>query len=467
MNSRSIYERVYRRIIFPMLSGRPVGRRTASYLRQAEAAEWWSESTLRQHQLNELVRLTEFALTHSPWYRDYANVVGRGHLEINTIEDLSRWPVIDRETVVNAGRRFFSETITSYTSGATGGSTGQPMRFRFNADSAQRRAATAYRGYNWAGAGFGAKTLALWGTQFTNVGWKRRAHDWLATTLKRQTTVSCFEFNEQSMAACLDRMQRFRPHVIHAYTNPLFEFARYLRATNQEPPRPRSIVVGAERLHDFQRSLIESTFHAPIFETYGCREFLLIGAECDRHEGLHLSSDTLLVEILDEDGEPTPDGHVGNVVITDLTNLAMPLIRFANGDRAVAGFGRCSCGRSLPVLKSVEGRVIDLIHLPDGQIITGLVFPHLMKDYPRIKRFRVTQTAPWIIRLEVVADPPIDEATRNDIERNISQMAGPRLQIEWSPVDTIPLTRTGKHQVVIGLDAGHKPIRQVDQAHIS
>src|SRR2546423_8189267 len=98
------------------------------------------------------------------------------------------------------------------------------------------------------------------------------------------------------------------------------------------PHSPKSILVGAEKLHPFQRELIERVFGAPVFETYGSREFMLIGAECDRHDGLHLTAEQLLVEVLEDDGSPTPQGEEGNVVVTDLYNYGMPFIRYATGD---------------------------------------------------------------------------------------------------------------------------------------
>src|SRR5207253_1358560 len=172
------------------------------------------------------------------------------------------------------------------------------------------------------------------------------------------------------------------PEVIVAYTNPLYVFARALAQRRVTPFSPRAIVVGAEKLHGFQRELIEAVFQAPVFETYGSREFMLIAAECDRHAGLHVTADNLVVEVLDDDGRPTPGGEEGNVVVTDLFNYGMPFIRHVIGDRAVAGWGTCPCGRGLPLLKKVTGRRLDILRTPDGRQIPGEFFPHLLKDFP-------------------------------------------------------------------------------------
>src|SRR5690606_21936692 len=138
-----------------------------------------------------------------------------------------------------------------------------------------------------------------------------------------------------------------------------------------------SIVVGAEKLHDFQRDLIERVFEAPVFETYGSREFMLIGAECEHHDGLHVTAENLIVEVIDDDGNPVPEGTEGDVAITDLTNLGMPFIRYRNGDRAVAAEGDCACGRTLPRLARVAGRRLDVLTTPDGRQLPGEFFPHI------------------------------------------------------------------------------------------
>jgi len=458
MTSRSLYERAYRRCVFPVVSGRLLGRRTARYLAAAEAAQWWSVDTLARHQLQAIAELCQHAQNNCPWYRAQAEQLGLDARRIDHLDEFRRWPVLNRETVVSAGELMYSDHSGPVTCSATGGSTGIPMAYRFDRDSGQRRAATTYRGYGWASAGLGAKTLSIWGTDFQPASWRRRVRDGMINRLKRQRTLSCFAFDTKSMSDYFGQLQRTRPQIIHAYTNPLYEFARFLRENSLSPPPPRSILVGAERLHGFQRDEIESAFKAPVFETYGSREFLLIGAECDRHEGLHISADTLFLEILDDDGQPTPPGDEGHVVITDLTNRAMPLIRFANGDRAIAARSLCSCGRSLPLLAGIRGRVLDMIQLTDGARLPGEFFPHLMKDYPAIRRFQVRQTDEQTIQIQLVTNPPLDDSDFADLRRRTHERTGSVVEIEWDFVDSIPLTQSGKHQVVIGLDAGHRPV---------
>jgi phenylacetate-CoA ligase len=265
----------------------------------------------------------------------------------------------------------------------------------------------------------------------------------------RQMVLSCFDFTPENMASHAVRMNRYRPEVIVAYTNPLYEFARFLEERGITPHRPRSLVVGAEKLHPFQRETIERVFGAPVFETYGSREFMLIGAECDRHSGLHLSQENLIVEILDDDGQPTPAGEVGNVVITDLFNYGMPFIRYVNGDRAIAGFSSCSCGRGLPLLNGISGRQLDVLDTPDGRKISGEFFVHLIKDYPSVRRYQVYQEDVRRILLRLVVDTAFTLADRSQLETQIRHGIGPAVEFDMQFVAEIPLTATGKHRVVV------------------
>src|SRR5207245_1302977 len=163
---------------------------------------------------------------------------------------------------------------------------------------------------------------------------------------------------------------------------------------------------------------------------YGSREFMLIGSECECHEGLHLTAENLLVEVLDDDGRPTPENKEGNVVITDLYNYGMPFIRYANGDRAVAGWGTCSCGRGLPLLRKVVGRRLDMLQTPDGRLVPGEFFPHLLKDYPAVRRFQVMQTQPDRIQLRVVLKESWDEASRRAVEGVVGAVLGPAVRFD-------------------------------------
>lgn len=451
-----MYGHIYRQLLLPLFDRVIKRRRTLTYWRDLERSQWLSRDELESRQVTALRDLLIHAAEHSPFYRDEWPRRNLNPAAVRSLADFAAWPLIDRASIRVHRLAMRSTAPFQLITKATGGSSGEPLQFELNADSNDRRTAQMFRGYGWAGGAPGTKQLFIWGGALSTVpAWKRWKMG-LHHRLDRHLVLNCFEFTPERMRQHFDRLNSYRPEVIVAYTNPLYEFARFLDERNLKPISPRSIIVGAEKLHGFQRELIQSVFQAPVFETYGSREFMLIGAECDRHDGLHLSMENLLVEILDDDGQPTPPGQEGNVVITDLFNYGMPFVRYVNGDRAIAGFDVCTCGRGLPLLKQVTGRRLDTLTTPDGRTIPGEFFPHLIKEFPAIRRFQVVQRDPTAITLKLIA-PDLSANDRSLLLDAIHACTGFTVKIELEFVNDIPLTKAGKLKVVVREAGGRTP----------
>lgn len=445
-----MYDKLYRHLLLPFFDGVVKGRSTVSHWKQAERTQWLRREELEARQLQALRNLLNHAATTCDYYRQLFRSSGLQPAHVNGLSDFQRWPLMTRETIRQNREAMRTTAPVRRMSKATGGSSGEPLQFDLDSGSNDRRTAMMWRGYHWAGAAPGTRQLYVWGSPIGNVPtWKRLKID-LHHRFDNHLIVSCFEFTPDKMRTHFERMNHYRADVIVAYTNPLYEFARYLEREGLEPVAPRSIIVGAEKLHSFQRELIERVFRAPIFETYGSREFMLIGAECDQHDGLHLSMENLLVEVLNDDGSPTPGGQEGNLVITDLFNYGMPFIRYVNGDRAIAGFEQCRCGRGLPLLKQVVGRQLDTLETPDGRKIPGEFFPHLIKDFPAIRRFQVVQETIQQITLKLVVEGGLlAETDRENLLGAIHACTGTVVDVRLQLVDDIPLTKAGKLKVVV------------------
>jgi len=180
-----------------------------------------------------------------------------------------------------------------------------------------------------------------------------------------------------------------------------------------------------------------------------------VATECDAHAGLHMSMETLVVEVVVREAHngtarPAMPGELGEVVITDLTNHAMPFIRYANGDLAVAGdAGACSCGRALPRLASVEGRVAETLIDGTGARVNGLVFNVVIAHIAHaIRQFQVVQHKDRSVTLRVAPtstfDGSIEATLRATWERYLT---GVPVRLEM--VDDIAASPSGKRQVVV------------------
>jgi phenylacetate-CoA ligase len=307
-------------------------RRTFNYWSQLEASQWLSPPQIAEGRLTALRGLARYAEATCRYYRDQWATMSLRAEQLDGLDAFQRWPILERETVRNEAAALRSEAPgLKRIAKATGGSSGVPLQFDLDSGSYERRMAGTFRAYAWAGAGPGTRQLHLWGTSPTRQPRAARAKTFLYDRLYNRKTLSAFELSDEATPRFLRELTAWRPQVIVAYTNALYAFARSLKERGLVPPAPRSIVVGAEKLHPFQRELIEAVFRAPIFETYGSREFMLMAAQCERREGLHVTAENLIVEVVDDNGRAVPPGVEGRVVVTDLFNYAMPFSAMRTG----------------------------------------------------------------------------------------------------------------------------------------
>ncbi|PHS14109.1 MAG: capsule biosynthesis protein CapK [Blastopirellula sp.] len=440
---------VYKNILIPAFETFYKRRKTLQYLKRLEETQWMSLGNLMKLQQESLESILAHAYENIPYYNTLWNRNGLTDIK-SLINNFERLPLLTKE-IINTNQLslqapFSQEKLIAK---STGGSTGMPLHFYIDKGSYERRNAISLRGYKWAGADLGTKQFYLWGGALDNPGVKKVWKDRIYHLIHRRNILNSFTLNQIPVEQSVKRFNHTQPDVLVAYTNALYHFATDLERAGISPWSPKSIIVGAEKLHDFQRRKIESIFNTDVYETYGSREFMLIGSECHKHEGLHLSFEHLIVEILNEDGSATKDGEVGNIVITDLFNYGMPFIRYLTGDQAVAGIKMCTCGRELPLLREVKGRQLDMLTFANGRKLPGEFFPHLFKDYSEISRFQVTQKTDHTIQISVVLAENLPQNTERNITSIIQNHVGDDVTVSWKEVNTIPLTLAGKHRVVV------------------
>ncbi|MFH1036325.1 MAG: phenylacetate--CoA ligase family protein [Pseudomonadota bacterium] len=419
--------------------------------RRLKTGQYQSGQGILDGQWSDLAALLAHAQAHVPFYRRFFSQAGLSAREVVQARDLSLLPVITREMLMAQPADFASDPLPPGSfKKATGGSTGEPLRFWVCPASNQWRMAMTRRGYGWAGAINGKRAVYVWSRDIYAKTPAHQAKETLHRRLLRARYFSNFELSQDRLAELTELIDRFRPRYLVCYTTSADTLARYALKTGWRPRSPlESVVVGAEKLFEPQREMIESGLGCPVFESYGSREFMLIAMECEAHAGLHISAENLMVEIMGPDG-PCPPGHSGQVLVTDLHNFAQPFIRYQNGDLATWLEGACPCGRHLPRLASVDGRALDLIRGLDGRPLTGVFFPHMLKEFPVVKHFQVVQTAPDSLTIRVVPEGEFPAATQEAIIEQVLKVL-PGLQVRIVLVDELEKTATGKIRVTIGL----------------
>lgn len=451
----SLYQKCYENIYFPFFESQIKKRDTAQHFRSSLRNQWKNTDDLILDQLSSLRQLIKYAGQFCPYYKNLFQEVGINACGFDNISEFHRLPLLTKDIIRNNFNDLNSTKCGSEVwKKSTGGSTGQPLHFAYTKESYEWRVAMSKRGYTWAGALPGSKQAYIWGIQLGNIGLIEQMKEMLHHFIDRQLYFNCFDFDEQAMAKCLVELNRFKPDTIIGYTNPLYNLALFIGDNSKINFVPQGIICAAEKVHPYQREVIERVFGASVFNTYGSREFMLIAAECEKHEGLHVSAENLIVEIIKEDGTPAKDGETGKMVVTDLHNYGMPFIRYEIGDLGIATSRTCSCGRGLPLIADVVGRTLDVIRTPEGKIIPGEFFPHLMKDFSDIARFQVIQEKLDYLIIKLVPSSGLTASTKERMENEIRKVVGQAMTIEYLIESDIPLTATGKYRVTISKVTG-------------
>lgn len=446
----SLYEATLRHVIWPAYEGGLRRRGTPAHMRRYAKDQWLDRAGIEALQLERLQRLLAWCHREVPYYRRTWDAAGIRVEDIRSLADFSRLPILSKADIRNHADELKATSLKDDLGyKATGGSTGEPLRYGYTRESNDRRVAVMWRGYGWAGSRMGRRTLFLWGGPVGNPSAGHQLKDRLYNSVFARKVLDSFRMSESNLSDYADAIDAYRPEVIVAYVGPLVRLAEWLIATGRRVHRPASIIGAAEALHPFQRDIIERAFGAPAYNTYGCREFMLIASECEHRDGLHVNADHLVVETLGPDGLPVQEGS-GEVTITDLFNYGMPFIRYVNGDMAThADHAACPCGRGLPRLASVDGRKLDAIRTPAGHVLPGEFFPHMLKDVPGLARFQLVQRRLDRLDLSIVRGEGFDDGSLDYIRHEVAKVLGDSAELHCHFVDDIPLTRSGKLRVTV------------------
>jgi phenylacetate-CoA ligase len=396
------YGAVFETLLFPAWD-RVIRRRpTLEHLAYLEQSQWLPRAERQAEEVRALCQLLIYAGEHVPYYRELFRLHRFDPRGVTSSADLCELPLLTREIV----RERYDELVAPEHRGknlkkGTSGSTGKPLKFEYSRESEAWRQAVKLRGYRWAGYRPGRKVFFYWAAVSAGQPtFKIR----LDRMLRRETFFDSMRQDYGARRAALDILRRVRPEVIVCYTQSCAQFARWIVENGLRDWDDTAVICGAEGVLPADRAMLEKAFGPQIFETYGSRETMLMAAECEEHAGMHLSEENLMLEVL-RNGHPARPGEAGDVVVTDLHNYGMPMIRYVNGDIAqLASTSRCACGRELARLERVDGRRADTLYDRDGNAVPGIVFHVLFSDARQelVRQFQAVQRVNGAVVLKVV-----------------------------------------------------------------
>ena len=378
---------------------------------------------------------------------------GRRPADIAGIEDLAKLPLLSKDDV----RRdlyfdLFSDTRRKGDVHriATSGSTGEPFVTFSDRTQLEYRWASTLRALEWTGWCFGDRQARLW-HQTLGMSWTQQLRERLDAWFMRRLFIPAYEIGPSNVDALLARLEAHRPVLIDGYAESFNLLSAYVRDRRGKRPAPRAIMTSAQVMPPQVRAGIEEMFETRVFDKYGSREFSGIAYECDAHDGHHVMAESYIVEIL-KDGRPALPGETDEVVVTDLNNFSVPLIRYRIGDLATAmdENASCACGRGLPRIGDIQGRAQTVVVCRDGTWLPGTFFAHFFKDYDYIVRhYQVMQERSGRLRLLIVKGPQYSDARFDEVLALLRGYVGTDTELAVEPVAEIPLGPTGKSNSVI------------------
>lgn len=448
---RDAYAWAYQNILSPLWEKGIRGRPTHDHLAFIEATQWLPAEKIEALQLEMLKELLRYAGAHVPYYRELFEKERFDPRSLTSRAELVALPVLTKEII----RERYQDLIDPAHRGknlkkGTSGSTGTPLKFEYSLESEAFRRAIKIRGYRWAGFREGLPVFHYWAQVYAPRPGLHGLKIRLDRALRREVFVDSMRQNQATMLEAVRDFRRLRPHVVIGYTQAMAAWARFILERGLRDWDGLPVICAAEAVLPGDHRALSAAFGPQVFETYGSRETMLMGAECPAHTGLHLSEENLLVEVV-RDGAPAAPGDQGDVVVTDLHNYGMPFIRYLNGDLATfAPPGPCPCGRGLRRLSRVDGRRADMLRDPRGESIPGVVFHVLFSDARRevIKQFQVVQSASGAVVLKVVRGQDFAEPDfAAQVARVQEYLRGLPLTVEFHEV--IPEAPTGKRKTII------------------
>ncbi len=440
------YAPVYRNLVFPLYEGVLRRRGIYGHYRRISEAPFLGIDELRETQRRKLNDLILYCNEHVPFYRELFARHGVDPGAVFDVDALRAKEIFTSKPIVRSAgesilsREFVKEDLHN---SATSGSTGTPVLFYMSFENWCLRMAVKYRSEDWIGKPLGTPATLIWGHKPGQTR-KAKLKNSLYWTFQNYQFLSAFDIGEESLLAAVASIARHGSRFVESYVTVVYLMAKAIAKHGLEPPKLDGIIVGAERLYDFQKEEIERSFRCPVFNRYGATEFSNVASECEKREGMHVNMDNLWVEVVDGDDRPVT-GQVGDIVVTDLENRAMPLVRYKIGDRGVMTNAACSCGRSFPMLREVVGRISETMKTEDGQEIHDMYFLWKLSRAPGLIRFRVTQDSLIHVRVEIEHDGSVDrEVTTRWIGEALRDLARYRVSHTLEYVDSIPLTGAGK-----------------------
>ena len=419
------------------------------YVRWAEflrASDDWTSEQIREYELSEIRRIVRHAYENTRGYRKLYDETGLKPEHIKSIEDFRQFPFVTKE-MIRDNLEDFSADIPNRQYVTTGGSTGIPTGMYRDAESFAKELASKAHQYHRIGWREGDRQIVFRGLLIDNAERVEFFPEF------NELRCSTYEFVPEQMEVYRKRAFDYKPEWIRCYPSSGYVFAAYLKDSGKPFPKIKGMLCSSENLYDFQKELFKEVFgeDARIFVHYGHYEMAALAGFCEYTDDYHVLPQYGFVELLDKNNKQvTTPGEIGEIVATSFIMHATPFVRYKTEDLAVfKGWGCEKCGRPYQIWERIEGRLQELIQTNTGRVISTSMLNMHDESYDHLKQFQFHQKEPGRVVFRFIPKESCSEAVLADVRNKMQSKLGGDIELIMEPAVEIPLTKRGKHRLLI------------------
>ena len=432
---------------------------------QLEKTEQLSPDELKELQSKKLRALVKHSYENVPYYHWLFDQANLNPDDIKTVDDITKIPIVNKQVMIesfplNTTVKNYSEL--KYCESSSSGTTGEQFLFLRDRYTRIWTKALLFRCWKWIGYTLGDPYSYLWvarsETEYDEEFVKSRKYLYNELFLMHRNMdgpnltrwadfLMSYEIDNAILDSWVEQLKKHNPRIIYGFTSVIYLLAKFLEYRGITDIKPQAVLTAGITLFESQREYIKSQFECDLFDAYG-GDGMVVSHECQEHAGYHIMSEGVICEFI-KDGEPASPGERGAIVLTNLNNYMMPFIRYSIEDVGIPSDDVCPCGRGLPLMERIEGRIADIIRAPNG----NHVFPHYFlkifgNETSWMEEWQILQETESRLRIKVVKNNEYPPGRLESLSQVIRGDLG-ELDIEFEFVESIPPSTSGKKRFTI------------------
>ena len=421
---------------------------TVNALKKLEKSQWQTASEIDELQVQRLRELLTHAYQYVPYYKNLFTQLDFDPQKISSLEELTQLPFLTKAIIRENSEQLKSKIPDNLAKFNTGGSSGQPLVFYIGNERVSHDVAAKWRATRWWGVDIGDPELVVWGSPI-ELGAQDKVR-LIRDKLLRTKLLPAFDMSDEKLQGFIDEIICYRPKMLFGYPSALGRIAKFAsdHSIDMKKIGVKVVFVTSEYLYPEQRELIESCFGCKVANGYGGRDAGFIAHECPSGN-MHITAEDIIVEIIDSQGKPVKKGESGEIVVTHLATRGYPFVRYRTGDVGVLDDKKCACGRSLPILKEIQGRTTDFVVSQSGSVMHGLALIYVLREITSISEFKIVQETKDLTRVFLIVEEEFTDAEEIQIANGFKARLGEDVNVAIEIVDKIPTEKSGKFRYVI------------------